>query len=89
MGTVKENYMGRKIVRELTMTHGNKCTDLHIECFSYYKVTGIKEKPGLNLDGAGQGGAWRGMERQPFAALSLAPSPRFEACFGYIITRWN
>lgn len=49
MGTVKENYMDGKILRKLTMTHGNKCTDLDTECFAYDKITRVKEKPELKF----------------------------------------
>lgn len=49
MATAKENYMDRKIIRELTMTQRSICIDLYRDCFEDYRITGVKEKPELKL----------------------------------------
>lgn len=53
MATLKENYIDRKVLREFTMTQRSKCIDLYIDCFAYYKITGVEEKPELNFRQSG------------------------------------
>lgn len=53
MATLKENYIDRKVLREFTMTQGSKCIDLYIECFAYYKIIRVKEKPELKFRQSG------------------------------------